>query len=71
MSETAAASSAIESPCVQVCELDPISGLCRGCQRTIDEIAAWGALDDAQKCAVLARLPERRAGKAEQQRGRA
>jgi predicted Fe-S protein YdhL (DUF1289 family) len=32
---------AIETPCVKICALDPASGLCRGCGRTADEIAAW------------------------------
>jgi len=57
---SAAASAGIASPCVQVCDLDPRTGWCVGCLRTIDEIATWGALVDADKRAVLARLPERR-----------
>ena len=50
----------VASPCVQICELDADTGWCRGCLRTIDEIAAWGALDDAQKREVWRRLPARR-----------
>ncbi len=49
------------SPCTKVCALDPATGLCRGCCRTLDEIAAWGALDDAGKRAVLAAVAARRA----------
>jgi predicted Fe-S protein YdhL (DUF1289 family) len=41
--------------------MDPATGLCRGCLRTLDEIAAWSVLDVAGKKAVLAALPARRA----------
>ena len=51
---------AVASPCIGICALDPHTGWCEGCLRTIDEIAAWGALDDATRRAVHARLPARR-----------
>ncbi len=35
------------------------SGLCAGCGRTLDEIALWSVLDDDDKRAVWALLPER------------
>jgi predicted Fe-S protein YdhL (DUF1289 family) len=44
------------SPCVAICRLDPQSGRCIGCGRTIDEIAAWPALDEAARRAILDRL---------------
>ena len=50
---------ALPSPCISVCRMDPASGLCQGCLRTIDEIVAWGSLDDSDKRAVWA-LIERR-----------
>jgi len=50
----------VASPCISVCELDPATGLCRGCLRTLDEIAAWSVLDANGKRAVLAALPARR-----------
>ena len=50
---------AIETPCVQVCVLDPRSGFCIGCGRTGDEIAAWRALSPLARRAVMAGLPER------------
>lgn len=52
------------SPCVAVCQLDPASGYCRGCYRTIQEIAAWTMMSKAERLAVLARLPARRAASA-------
>ena len=30
----------IESPCIKVCAVDPRSGLCLGCGRSLAEIAA-------------------------------
>ena len=51
---------AIASPCVGVCTLDAETGWCEGCLRTIDEIAAWGALDERARRAVWKTLPARR-----------
>lgn len=61
---TAVASDATEvrSPCIQVCRIDPQSSLCRGCLRTLDEIAAWSAATNDEKREVLARVRERRTG---------
>ena len=52
--------SAIVSPCTSVCAMDAHTGLCRGCFRTLDEIAAWSVLDDEARRAVMADLPARR-----------
>ena len=48
------------SPCIGICLLDPATGICRGCQRTVAEIAAWYEADPAEKRAILARLEARR-----------
>jgi predicted Fe-S protein YdhL (DUF1289 family) len=48
------------SPCVGVCLLDPATRQCRGCLRTVDEIARWYAAGDAEKRAILAALAARR-----------
>ena len=37
------------SPCIGVCIIDPASGFCLGCARTIAEIAAWSRMDDGEK----------------------
>jgi uncharacterized protein len=50
----------IASPCISVCTIDPVSGLCTGCYRTLDEIAGWIDLDDGAKRALVALLPARR-----------
>lgn len=48
------------SPCIGVCLLDAAHGLCRGCARSIDEIAAWNGLAAAEKRRIIAELPARR-----------
>lgn len=50
----------VPSPCTDVCRIDTGTGWCEGCLRTIDEIAAWGALDDRAKRAIWKLLPARR-----------
>ena len=50
---------AIASPCTKVCTIDPRSGLCRGCGRTLDEIAMWGTMSEAQRQHIMAELPQR------------
>jgi predicted Fe-S protein YdhL (DUF1289 family) len=49
------------SPCVGVCRLDETTGLCLGCGRTGDEIAAWRDLDETGRATVWNMLPERMA----------
>lgn len=50
----------IPSPCVGVCELDLGSGLCRGCLRNGEEIAAWRDARDAERLEILRRIEARR-----------
>ncbi|AZM96859.1 DUF1289 domain-containing protein [Vreelandella venusta] len=46
------------SPCIQVCNIDPASSLCQGCGRTLDEIACWGSMTEAEKTPVWERLEQ-------------
>ena len=48
------------SPCVQVCKMDALNALCTGCWRTIDEIIAWGTMDDKEKKDVLLLIEQRK-----------
>jgi hypothetical protein len=41
--------------------MDPQSGLCEGCLRTIDEITGWAAATDERKAHILAAVAQRRA----------
>lgn len=47
------------SPCVSVCSIDAASGLCAGCLRTLDEIAAWSTLDASARRAVWRAIADR------------
>lgn len=50
----------VQSPCIGLCVLDPETGFCKGCFRSIVEIGAWLGLDDDGRREVLARVAERR-----------
>jgi uncharacterized protein len=50
----------VPSPCVSICVIDPPTGLCAGCFRTLDEIAGWIDLSVEERRTLLAALPERR-----------
>jgi predicted Fe-S protein YdhL (DUF1289 family) len=50
-----------QSPCISLCTLDPMTSVCTGCYRTIEEIAGWMDYSDEQKGAILDALPARRA----------
>ncbi len=48
------------SPCVKVCQMDPRRGLCLGCWRSLDEIARWSSMSDAERQRVTDVLPYRK-----------
>jgi predicted Fe-S protein YdhL (DUF1289 family) len=50
---------AIASPCTGICAIEG-DDRCRGCARTLDEIATWGMMTSDQRTAVMADLPSRR-----------
>jgi uncharacterized protein len=50
---------AIASPCIQVCCVEPASGFCLGCYRTLPEIATWARKSDEEREAIMASLPTR------------
>lgn len=49
-----------DSPCINICVMHPRAGICAGCLRTLDEIASWGSLSDAQRRMIMAELPARK-----------
>lgn len=49
----------MESPCVNICVLDPDTSLCVGCGRSSDEIGRWTGLTDAGRAEIMAALPAR------------
>ena len=50
----------IPSPCENICQMNPKTGYCIGCLRTLDEIADWLEMTDDEKLELLARLDERK-----------
>jgi uncharacterized protein len=48
-----------KSPCKNVCELDPNTGLCLGCKRTIEEINNWNLKDDKEKIIITKKAQNR------------
>jgi hypothetical protein len=50
----------ISSPCTKVCTIDPRSGLCLGCGRTLGEIAGWASMSETERRRIMADLPQRR-----------
>ena len=57
---TAEKQAPVPSPCINICRMSPATGLCEGCLRTIEEIAAWSTLDDAAKEQVWDAIEQRR-----------
>ena len=51
----------VPSPCINVCQMIPETGLCQGCMRTIDEIVGWGSASEDAKRAVWAEIRLREA----------
>ena len=49
------------SPCLGICIMDPRTRQCRGCLRTVEEIAYWYEATPVEKRELLAVLAERRA----------
>jgi predicted Fe-S protein YdhL (DUF1289 family) len=49
----------VPSPCLSICRMDAATGWCEGCFRTLEEIAAWGGLDDDTKRALWHLIEQR------------
>lgn len=50
----------IPSPCISICSIDEQTGFCKGCKRTVAEVAMWLYLSDEQKAGVIKELKERK-----------
>ena len=51
----------VVSPCISVCQLDPRTGLCLGCLRSLKEISSWSRISKDEQREVLVAVAERRA----------
>ena len=50
-----------QSPCINVCRLDPTTGWCLGCGRTSAEIKGWVKLTPFRRKRLERELAQRRA----------
>ncbi|MAT56710.1 MAG: DUF1289 domain-containing protein [Melioribacteraceae bacterium] len=48
------------TPCIKICEMDKETQLCKGCFRTISEIAVWGMLNENQKDLIYNEIGKRK-----------
>jgi len=49
----------VSTPCIKICTLDPQTGLCAGCGRTLEEIARWGGMTESERQRIMQLLPQR------------
>ena len=49
----------VPSPCVSVCVMNPVTGWCEGCLRSLAEIGDWAQADDAAKRQVWRTIGKR------------
>ena len=49
------------SPCVSICQIEPTTGYCWGCGRTIEEIGGWSMYPVERRLTVMRDLPDRMA----------
>ena len=49
----------IKSPCLNICEIDKDSGLCKGCKRNSFEIFNWINFVEEEKKMILIKTKER------------
>ncbi len=51
----------IRSPCIRICAVNPKTGHCQGCFRTLKEIAGWTRMSPEERERIMAALPGRKA----------
>jgi uncharacterized protein len=47
------------SPCIHICQIDPVTALCIGCGRTMPEIGNWLRMQETERVSIIEALPER------------
>lgn len=50
------------SPCISICRMNPGTGLCDGCLRTIDEILLWSTASEELKRSIWNEIKRRQHG---------
>ena len=46
----------MESPCINICQIDRETRTCKGCGRTIDQITQWTRMTDEERTAIIKSL---------------
>jgi len=49
----------VSTPCIKICTLNPQTGICAGCGRTLEEIARWGGMTESERRRIMELLPQR------------
>ncbi|MEO1796067.1 MAG: DUF1289 domain-containing protein [Pseudomonadota bacterium] len=49
----------VDSPCVKLCSIHPVEGICIGCLRSLEEIGAWSTMSQDERRGIMATLPDR------------
>ena len=50
----------IPSPCISVCTMDEDTGYCKGCFRSLNEVASWLYFSDNEKIKIIEQLSLRK-----------
>ncbi|WP_353432277.1 DUF1289 domain-containing protein [Polynucleobacter sp. MWH-UH23A] len=50
----------VPSPCINWCDINPENGYCRGCYRTLSEIADWSELPNEDKLKIWEAITTRK-----------
>lgn len=58
MSSACSTEAPVASPCIGVCELDP-ADICKGCGRSLRDIADWSAASEPRRREILSRARQR------------
>jgi predicted Fe-S protein YdhL (DUF1289 family) len=51
----------IETPCTKVCQIEPKTGWCLGCARSLLEIGNWTSFSDPERNRIMGDLDARKA----------
>jgi predicted Fe-S protein YdhL (DUF1289 family) len=49
----------MQTPCVNICKIDPHTEMCIGCKRYVEEIEVWSILTDDKRSSIMEGLKER------------
>ena len=53
----------LPSPCISICQIDPVTRNCLGCYRSRQEIAGWPTMSTDEQAELLQVLKQRRSEK--------